>query len=136
MTVSSQIRAEIESFATRLSVIARQEGLQDAMKALSAIGGPTTGKVHRTNGSNGHGKRAVTGKTGQKRDPEALASLVNATGEYIKANPGQGVEQIGPGLKIGTAALALPIKKLLAAKLISRKGQKRATKYFPSAPKK
>jgi hypothetical protein len=72
----------------------------------------------------------VTGKSGQKRDPEALAAIVEAVGGYIQANPGQGVEKIGAALKLSTPEMALPIRKLLADRLITRKGQKRATKYY------
>jgi len=147
MSVSDQIRSEIESFASKMTALVRQEALNAAM---SALGGPASaprvrveveapGEYRRPAVTRQRAatvnKRAVTGKSGQKRDPEALAALVKAAGGYILAHPGQGVEQIGAALKYATAELALPIRKLLAAKVITRKGQKRATKYFPAAAK-
>lgn len=49
---------------------------------------------------------------------------------YIKANPGQRLEQIGKGVKSPTKELKLPIQKLFEQKAISTKGEKRGTKYF------
>jgi hypothetical protein len=69
---------------------------------------------------------------GAKRPPAELAALVEKLGAYISRNPGQGVEAIGKALTTSTPDLALPIKKLLAAKRIRTQGQKRATKYFPA----
>jgi hypothetical protein len=119
-----QIQTEVESFVAKIKGLVYEE-------MLSALSGAANGQPSRKATVVRMTKRSVTGRTGQKRDPEALAALIGKTGEYINANPGQGVEQIGAALNTGTAALALPIKKLLASKVITRKGQKRATKYFP-----
>jgi predicted transcriptional regulator len=50
---------------------------------------------------------------------------------HIKTNAGQGVEQIAKALGTTTKELTLPIRKLLAEKKVTSKGQKRATRYFP-----
>ena len=50
--------------------------------------------------------------------------------EHIRANSGQGVEQIAKELGTSTKELSLPLRKLLAEKKIVSKGEKRATKYF------
>ncbi|MFO0759505.1 MAG: hypothetical protein U0359_23640 [Byssovorax sp.] len=50
---------------------------------------------------------------------------------HIKSNPNQGVEQIAKALGTSTKELTLPIRKLLADKKITSKGQKRATRYSP-----
>lgn len=67
---------------------------------------------------------------GAKRSPAELAALIERIGAYIKANPGYGVEAIGSALGMPTSDLVLPIKKLIAAKRVRTKGQKRATKYY------
>ena len=67
---------------------------------------------------------------GAKRDPRLLQALTDKLGDYIKKNPGLRIEQIGKALGTPTKDLALPVKKLVAAKKISTKGQKRATTYF------
>jgi predicted transcriptional regulator len=60
-----------------------------------------------------------------------LEALTEKLGAFIKKNPGQRIEQIGKALGTPTKELALPVKKLLAAKRIATRGQKRSTKYFP-----
>jgi hypothetical protein len=76
--------------------------------------------------------RAGRKSAGGKRPPAQLAALVTRTGEWIKANPGHGVEDMAKALNVRTKELALPIQKLLGARTIKKRGQKRATKYFGS----
>ncbi len=66
---------------------------------------------------------------GAKRSPEALEALTKKLSLYIAKHPGQRIEQIGAGLGIPTKELNLPAKKLIAAKSVATKGQKRATTY-------
>ena len=58
--------------------------------------------------------------------------MVTKTAEWVKANPGHGVEDMAKVLGVQTKELALPIAKLLGAKTIKKRGQKRATKYYPA----
>ena len=60
-----------------------------------------------------------------------LAAMVDKTRDWVKANPGQGVEAMARALGVQTKELALPIVKLLKSKAIKKRGQKRATKYYP-----
>ena len=75
--------------------------------------------------------RGVTRPKGAKRDPRVLEALTEKLGAFIKKNPGQRIEEIGKALGTRTKDLVLPVKKLIAAKKVSTKGEKRATKYFP-----
>jgi hypothetical protein len=75
--------------------------------------------------------RRVPGRPkGAKRRPEALTALTDKLGAFIVKNPGLRIEQLGRALGTPTKELALPVKKLIAAKRVSSKGQKRATTYF------
>lgn len=136
MGMSNEMRAAVDGFVGQLAEILRRESLEQVMRALGSPA-PSAERVKNGNGhSNGNGHtRRVTGKAGQKRDPEVLAATVKEVGEYVHAHPGQGVEQIKAALNRTTAELSLPIQKLLSAKVITRKGHKRATKYFPAAAK-
>ena len=135
--MSSEMQAAIDTFVNQVTSIIRK----DVMRALDSVAPKATsfasavarGPVSN-GGGNGHGPaaRRVTGATGQKRDPKVLAETVRKVAEFIHAHPGLGVEQIGPNVDHTTAELALPIKKLLAEKVIVRKGHKRSTKYFPA----
>jgi hypothetical protein len=65
-------------------------------------------------------------RKGQKRDPRELEMLTGRLGDYIRRHPGKRIEQIAEALGARTKELALPAKKLMEAKKISTKGQKRA----------
>lgn len=118
MTATSEMQRAVDAFVAQLTDIVRRENLALVTQAL--------------NGKNGNGHRDGIGKPGQKRNPKVLADTVKEVDQYIQAHPGQGVEEIRMALNRTTAELTLPIQKLLAAKAITRKGQKRATKYFPA----
>lgn len=79
--------------------------------------------------ANGHAAR----RKREKRDPRALAETVDLLGKYIRDFPGRSIEVIGEKLHIPTKELALPVKKLLAAKRIRKTGTRRATRYYPRA---
>ena len=70
-------------------------------------------------------------RKGEKRTPADLASQVIELRAYIAKHPGERIEQIGKALGVATKDLALPVKKLIAARSVATKGQKRATKYYP-----
>ena len=82
----------------------------------------------------GRGRGRATGRrpaaTRGKRDAQQLEALSTKLRSYIAKNPGQRMEQIAKGLGTTTKELVLPARKLLAAKQISTKGQRRATTYF------
>ena len=62
--------------------------------------------------------------------PLELIQVTQKVLDHIRANSGQGVEQIAKELGTSTKELSLPLRKLLADKKITSKGEKRATKYF------
>jgi predicted transcriptional regulator len=53
----------------------------------------------------------------------------------VKNNPGLRIEQINKQLGTTTKDLALPIRKLISDGVVSAKGQKRSTTYFPGRKK-
>ena len=65
-----------------------------------------------------------------RRSPEALNALTRELLAYVKANPGERIEQIARGLGESTKVLKLPRQKLLLSKRLKVKGQRRGTKYF------
>ena len=71
------------------------------------------------------------GRPGAKRSAEDLEALSTKFATYVKAHPGLRIEQINKELGTVTKDLALPIKKLIAEGMISAKGAKRSTQYFP-----
>jgi hypothetical protein len=99
-----------------------------APAAAAAAPARPRGRPRKSAGSvSSTAKRAL----GEKRSPIELAQLTEKTFEYIKANPGQGVEQISKSLGTPTKDLTLPLRKLLLSKKATSKGVKRATRYYP-----
>lgn len=67
---------------------------------------------------------------GVKRSPEELAATAGKVLAFVTTHPGTNAEAIKGALGVELAEIELPIKKLLKSKLMSRKGQKRATRYY------
>ena len=67
---------------------------------------------------------------GAKRSPAELEELVSTLHGYIKANPGQRIEQIKKAVGFSTKDLVLPVRKLIEAGAVRVEGHKRSTKYF------
>jgi predicted transcriptional regulator len=60
-----------------------------------------------------------------------MHELCRKVASFVKAHPGLRIELINKELGTATKELALPIRKLLADRVITSKGEKRATMYFP-----
>jgi hypothetical protein len=71
------------------------------------------------------------GGRGAKRTPADLAALSDKVATFVKTNPGLRIEQINKQLNTTTKDLALPIRKLISEGVITAKGKKRSTTYFP-----
>lgn len=110
-------------FVAQLQKIAREEVVRVLDGTSSSTGAPRS--PGRTSGA---GKRS----RGEKRSYKALESLQAKALALIKAKPGLRIEQINEELGLGTGELALPIKKLLAEKVIRTIGTRRATRYHPA----
>ena len=124
-SLDSEIRSRVAAFADEIVALIRASAV-DVVNA--ALGGTAV----RSRRGRAVSARMSRRPKGAKRDPAAIARLTETLGTFIKKNPGgQRIEQIGKALGIATKDLALPVKKLLAAKRISTKGQKRSTTYFP-----
>ena len=119
--IDRQIRQRIESFVEELSRLVRQTAVDSVRQALAG-----TGSTTRTRASS----VTRTRPKGAKRSATEIESTARSVINWVRRNPGQGVEQIARGLNTSTKELMLPIKKLLGDKKLSSQGQKRATKYF------
>lgn len=125
MTIDQQFAALKESIYAQ----ARTEIHAELLSKLNG-GATTPAKAVRTSAP-----RSVIAKKhapGPKRAPEDIAKTATAVLEFVKANPGKGAEAIKTALKQDLSVIELPIKKLLASKQIKKRGQRRATKYYPA----
>jgi len=124
-----QIRQTIEAFVEELSALVRAAAVQSVTEAFGA---GAAGPVRR-------GRRAAAlppprsaRSKGQKRAPEALAELSERLLAAVKSSPGQRMEEIARAIGTSTKELTLPARKLVGEKKIKTKGERRATKYYPS----
>ncbi len=129
--IDRQIAERVDAFVADLSDLLRKAALQQAAEILAqqAAGvAPARGRGAR---------RAVRrAGTGGRRSQTQIDALAKRLLSDIKANPGRRVEEIVKDLGVPTRDLNLPLKKLLASRAISRKGQRRATRYYPKDGKK
>lgn len=126
----SEISVRVQAFAAELEELVKKA----AMEAVAAaLGVPGTGAPSRARVAAPRAAAAAPrARKGGKRPPAELAAMVDKTRDWVKANPGQGVEAMARSLGVQTKELALPINKLLKSKAIKKRGQKRATKYYPA----
>lgn len=129
----SDMNRVVQSFVAQISELARRAAL-DTLE--SAFGGRASNG--RGGGSAISALPAPSGRVGRppgnrgaKRSSEDLEALSQRIASFIKSNPGLRIEQINQELGTTTKGVALPIRKLLADNVITSKGQKRSTTYFP-----
>ena len=138
MNLDQQIKERIQSFVSQLTYLVKQSAVESVKNALGGGAvrkGAARAKQETEGGdtaSRGRsaGKKGRRGRKGAKRSRRQLVNISGKLLEQIKSNPGQRIEQVAAALNMGTRQLALPVKKLIAEKKISKKGEKRATTYF------
>lgn len=131
-SLDQQIQFHIQTFVDELALLVKRAAIQSVSEALSD-GAPIRRGPGRPRGSGARAAspRAASRRKGGKRDPGDLAALTDKLYAQIKGNAGQRIEQIAGAMGVGTKELALPAKKLIAAKKVRTTGTRRATKYFP-----
>jgi hypothetical protein len=133
-TADSQIRSLVDSFVASLTSLIRQAALDAVSGALKGSGAHAAAPAKsKAAAAPAKAPAAKAGKrrSGEKRTPEMIAQTTERLLAAINATPGQGIEHHSHQLGIATKDLALSVKKLLAEKQVTTKGQKRATRYFP-----
>jgi hypothetical protein len=136
----NQVNHTVQGFVAQISELARRAAISTLESAFGARGARTSnGAAVATRAPAAVASRPgrPPGGRGAKRTQEDLEALSTQLASFVKANPGMRVEQINKQLGTTTKDLALPIRKLLADSVITSKGQKRSTAYFPGrrAPK-
>lgn len=112
-----QIFQATDNFLTSLRQLAHRHTEQIFQETFSSLGTKQPAS-------------AVGKPRGAKRGADELDQLSQRFAQFVHANPGLRIEQINKELGTTTAALALPIRKLVASGAVSAKGAKRSTTYF------
>jgi len=130
----SQMNHTVQGFVTQISELARRAAIDTLESAFGARGPRSSNAaaaVSRAPAAAPSRPGRPAGGRGAKRTQEDLEALSTQLALFVKANPGLRIEQINKELGTSTKDLALPIRKLLADSVITSKGQKRSTAYFP-----
>jgi hypothetical protein len=78
-------------------------------------------------------RSSTAGRRSGKRSRRSSESLEALSGElvtYVKANPGKGIGEIARSVGQPPSSIVPSVRKLVAAKKLKTKGQKRGMKYF------
>ena len=131
----TEMNRVVQGFVSQITELARRAAIdtlesafggrgRGGAAAAAALAGVNLGRVGRPRGGRG-----------AKRSSADLEALSERFASFVKANPGLRIEQINKQLGTTTKDLALPIRKLISEGMISAKGQKRSTTYFPGKKK-
>lgn len=134
-TSRDDIRRRVDAFVDELTELVRRAALEAVEEALAGASGGRRGRGTRVAAAGTTRRGRARGK-GERRSPKALAATAARLASHVAANPGQRIEEIGKALGTPTRELALPVQKLLKAGEIKRKGERRATRYFPGSKRK
>lgn len=130
----TEMNRTVQGFVAQITELARRAALDTLESAFGGRGGRTVGAAPAVAALVSAGLPRVgrpRGGRGAKRTAADLEALSEKFASFVKANPGLRIEQINKELGTSTKDLALPIRKLIADGVISVKGQKRSTTYFP-----
>jgi len=119
----------VDGLVAQITELARRAALNTLEATFASHGAGSALPVALARGAAPVGR--PRGGRGAKRRPEDLEALCNQFASFVKSHPGLRIEQINKELGTTTKDLALPIRKLIAEGMISAKGNKRSTAYFP-----
>jgi hypothetical protein len=129
----NEMNRTVQGFVAQITELARRAAVDTLESAFGGRAGRAGGAralvAAATDGAANLGRRR--GGRGAKRTTADLEALSERFATFVKANPGLRIEQINKELGTVTKDLALPIRKLVSERMISTKGNKRSTTYFP-----
>lgn len=111
------MHARIDAFVAELTKLVREATYERLAAALE-----------HSPGGRGVERRGP----GAKRTSDEIEAQAASILAFLRKNPGARAEAIASHLGTPSRSLTLALKRLLATRQITRKGQKRATRYFPA----
>jgi hypothetical protein len=114
----------VQGFVAQISDLARRAALEMIEKSLGQSGARSGRGAVRIGGGGGGGRGR-----GAKRTASDLEQISSGFVTFVSKHPGLRIEQINKELGTSTKDLALPIRKLIADRVIKTKGKKRSTTY-------
>ena len=119
-----QVDRIVQEFAEQATQIARDIAMEALRSALVYGARPSAGFEAPYLGD------AQCRPEGGRRRSEDLAALSRRFVAFVRAHPGLRIEQINREMGTQTKDLALPIRKLVADRVVRTRGRRRSTTYF------
>jgi hypothetical protein len=137
-TASTDIHTLVEAFTTELSQVMRRAAFEEVHAKLSLV----IGDVAPQRRGPGRPRKAASAtaavprrRKGGKRTAADLGEMRDALLAHVKANPGARGEQIAAALGTDVGTMRLPMRKLIAERLVRTQGQRRGMTYYAGAGK-
>jgi hypothetical protein len=128
----NEMNRTVQGFVAQITELARRAAINTLESAFGGRGANGAAVIAAAPVVAGAGRAGrPRGGRGAKRTPADLAALSDRVASFVKTNPGLRIEQINKQLDTTTKDLALPIRKLISDGVITAKGKKRSTTYFP-----
>lgn len=125
----SSVESLLADFASQLEALVRQSALDQVRSAFGDLAVPAPVKRGRPRKAGGKPGRPARGGRRASVDMDAMQDLLLV---HVKTNPGQRGDQIAAALGSDVGRIRLPMKKLIAARKVKTKGQRRGMMYFPA----
>jgi predicted HTH transcriptional regulator len=125
----NEMNHTVQSFVAQITELARRAAINTLESAFGSRGASRAAPGPVVTGVAPVGR--PRGGRGAKRTAADLEALSTKFASFVKSHPGMRIEQINKELGTTTKDLALPIRKLISEGMISAKGKKRSTTYFP-----
>ncbi len=144
--IERQLRDHVETFVAEISEIVREATLASVYAALgSTQDGAARGPRRKSAGRKRAARKSASPKTaarksaarkksGRHRSSDEIAALGKDFLDYVRATPGQRLEEISAGIGVPTSELKRPVMLLGEAGKIRTEGQKRGTRYYTARP--
>ncbi|MDB4958031.1 MAG: hypothetical protein JWO36_5600 [Myxococcales bacterium] len=121
MNPATEMQRVIDDFVSRVTDLAKRA----ALEAIGGAMGMSSSSYKHRPSSGGRAKRGAEQMEAMK------AKILRA----IKDHPGKRSEELNAALGTTTKELALPLRQLVADKLVTTKGQRRGMTYYAKSSK-
>jgi len=128
--LQNEMNRTVQGFVTRVTGLARRAAMDTLQSALGGEQAAHNSSVAPDALSARPRAGRPRGRGGAKRSPKDMEALSDRFVAFVRQHPGLRIEQINKQLGTLTKDLALPIRKLIAAGVLSAEGEKRSTTYF------
>ncbi len=136
--LDAAIRAQIDRFLGSISSMVRKAAVESVRAVLEDGAAPARRgpgrkrRAKRARRARKVARGAARGSRGGRPPLPVDEKTTQALVTYVRAHPGERLEQIGRALKRPTEPLKRPIARLVATGAMRTKGQRRGTMYFLS----